>query len=113
MARLVTFDGLALPNGEIVDNYENIETIRKSEAGTDLGTVTRLLKLSVSMSIKCDGHTYESILKKAELTKGTLVYRGMTKTARLRLTGADFEKDSEQIEGAKGLWTIALSITEV
>lgn len=113
MANLITFGGLSIPNGEISESYENIENIQKSEAGTDIGTTTRLMKLSLGVELKCDGNFYKRLKRQALLTQGVLVYQGVEYDARLRITGAKFEKYSEMIEGAKGLWTVSISIIEV
>lgn len=110
---LINFDGLALPNGDIKESYDNVEHIAQSEAGTDLGTVTRLMKLTLKLKIKCDGHLYSKIKQKAVLTSGRLQYRGLDTTARLRLESTAFEKYSELIDGADGLWTVSLVISEV
>ena len=113
MANLITFDGLSIPNGEITENFENIENIQKSEAATDTGTVTRLCKLTLNVTSKLNGVQYEAIKQKSMLTTGLLEYRGETKRARLRISNAKFEKYSEEIEGIDGLWTISYSIIEV
>lgn len=108
----IKFDDLEI-YGEISDNYENIENIQKSEAGTDVGTVTRLLKLSLNISTKCNGLQYEALKNKAQMLSGNLEYKGETKRARLRIGSANFEKYSDKIEGINGLWTVSLSIIEV
>ena len=113
MANLIQFDGLSLPNGEIQEAFVDIENIAESEAGTSIGTVTKLQKLVLNISIKCDGHLYERIKAKGRMTEGILSYKGVNKKARLRVSGADFEKYSEEINGANGLWTVSFTISEV
>lgn len=113
MANLITFDGLSIPNGEIKEEFTNIENVQRSEAGTDIGTVTRLLKLNLDIVSRLNGVQFEAIKEKASLTTGLLEYRGETKRARLRISNAKFERYSEEIEGIDGLWTISYSITEV
>lgn len=110
---LITFDGLSLPNGEISDNFENIENIQKSEEGSDLGTVTRLLKLTINNTIKCDGHFYELLKQKGSIPSALATYKGRTFEARLRLATGALEKYSEDVPGTDGLYTVSLSIIEV
>lgn len=110
---LIIFDGLSLPNGEISDNFENIENIQMSEAGGDIGTVTRLEKLTIDDTIKCDGHLYEEIKQKGLIPSAMCTYKGRTFEARLRLESGALEKFSENIPGTEGLYTVALSIIEV
>lgn len=110
---LIIFDGLSLPNGEISDNFENIENIQMSEAGGDIGTVTRLEKLTIDDTIKCDGHLYEEIKQKGLIPSAMCTYKGRTFEARLRLETGAMEKFSENIPGTDGLYTVALSIIEV
>lgn len=109
---LITFDGLSLPNGEIKPSYKTIETIRESEDGHDIGTVTRANKLTLNCSIKCDGHLESQIRAKGAKDKGLCTYRGRTFEARLRVSDTPYEKYSEQIVGADGLWTVNFSIIE-
>lgn len=110
---LITFDGLSLPNGEISDNYENIEKINKAESGRDIGTVTLLEKLTINDTIKCDGNFYEELRKKGLIPSAMATYRGRTFEARLRIGTAALEKYSEEIAGTEGLWTVSLVIIEV
>ena len=110
---LIKFDGLTIPFGELGDNFENIENIQRSEAGSDLGTVTRLQKLTISDSIKCDGHFYKLLQEKGKLLSGICVYKNREFEARLRVSTGGLEKYSEDIPGAEGLWTVAVSIIEV
>lgn len=113
MAReLIIFDGLAIPNGDISESFSNIENISQSEAGTDIGNVVRLQKLTLTVTLKSDGILKEQVLAKGRLTSGLLEYRNRKVNARLRVSASNFERDSEKIEGIDGLWTTSFEIVE-
>lgn len=109
---LIIFDGLPIPNGDIDPGFENIETVNKSEAATDLGNVVRLQKISLAVTLKSDGHLMELVMAKGRKKSGILQYRGRSVKARLRVTGQHFERDSEKLAGVDGLWTTSFTITE-
>lgn len=113
MARLITFDGLSIPNGEITESLENIENIFQAEAGNDLGNTVWLGKLTLNVTLKCDGHMKELIEAKGRKTKGVLEYKGKRVNARLRVSGSAFEKHSEKIIGTDGLWTMTFAIVQM
>lgn len=112
MPNLITFDGLSLPNGSIKPSYNNIEKISQSEAGNDIGIVTRLLKLTLDCSIKCDGHLLSKILAKGSLVDGICTYQGRSFRARLRVKDNPYQEYSDKIVGAGCLWTVSFSIIE-
>ena len=112
MANLITYDGLSLPNGTIKPTLRTIENISESEAGTDIGTVVRFNKLTLSCSVVCSGYMKDKILEKSEMIDGMCTFNGRTFRARLRISDYPYIEDSDQIEEVGCLWTVNFSIIE-
>lgn len=113
MRRLIQFDGLLIPNGDISESLDNIENIFQAEAGNDIGNVVWLGKLTLSVTLRCDGHMKELIEAKGRKKDGILVYRNKSVKAMLRVSGSTFEKYSENVSGADGLWTMTFTIAQM
>lgn len=109
----IKLNGISIPNP--ISNsiaYENVETVNKSEAGTDLVNVSLLGKRSWSLSCNCSSHwkkIYEDIGK---LTQTTMELEGEEIIVRVRIESADLIQNSALVPNTDGLYTINMTISE-
>lgn len=109
------FNNVVIPNPvDFSESYDNIENTNQSEEGTDLVTIVRLQKLSLSCKFNCSSYWKGQLLSLASLSDATLVYHGTTYTnVRFRITGCDLVEDSEMVGNTDGLWEVSGVFTEV
>ncbi len=92
----------------------HIETIGTSEAGSDLGIVTRLNKPTYSYSFRVTSFWYEKLFAICSLAQGTLYINGDAgHVVRPRLQSKDLVKDSELTGGTDGLYDVSINFYEV
>lgn len=109
----ISINGETIPNPTIFKvDYVNDETIGKSEAGTDIGNVRRLLKGTYSFSFDSSSRGRDKIKAFCALAECQAVIQGKTMTGRLRLTGESMLKNSEYVANTDGLWTLTVKFIE-
>ena len=94
--------------------YSNNESISLSEAGTEIGVITRLQKKTFTVTWIVNSDYYEQIERRCLKATSTLVFgehSGMT--VRARITAANLIKGSEWIRRTDGLWSITVQFIEV
>lgn len=116
-----------------VDNPQNglklaiqtIETVQQSEAGTDLITVTRLKKRTLSFQAQCDAkmfYDYYNPYGRFYIGAGLKNVQfpgdpeGEVHLSRVRIKNASWVYDSERTStygGVKGCWQVDIEIIEV
>lgn len=94
------------------ETYDTIENVNQSEAGTDLCTLIRANKLTVSITNNVNTDQKDSlILLAAEPTVSVSVNGGTTKTMRMRGLSASRVRYSEK--NVSDLWICRYTLTEV
>ena len=109
----ITIGSTTLPNPvDFSISYENNETENKSEAGTALVSVTRLLRRNISFTCQVTSIWRDQLLTLAGQNSTTLTLLGTTYNGRLRLTGEQLAQGSELCSLSNGLWTMQLTFIE-
>ena len=123
---MITIDGIAIPNPQdITVNFQTLENVQQSEAGTDLITVIRMKKRTISFTAKCDSQMFYDYYD----PNGSLYVGGglkavhfpgdpdtTTSLARVRIRSAKLVYNSEDVDSymtMKGLWEVGIEIIEV
>lgn len=110
----LTLNGVSLPNPDNWQiKYNHIESVKQSEAGDDLGIVTRLNKRTFSASFNSTSYGADKLKQICSLTTCTLVYRGESITVRPRLNVDKLQSGSEYLSNTDGLFVVSLTLTEV
>lgn len=105
---------VAIPPATYSDHFEEIETVNKSEAGTDLTNVTRLDKMVIDLSWE---GIYSDFL--AQITEWcqsdtvTVTFMGVTFEARARGLKRSMAKKSYLYSRSDGIWNASFTLTEV
>lgn len=113
---IVTFNGTAceITPVSVEYSFEEIETVMKTEAGTDIASVTRLDKHVFKFgweNVPSDFlDTLEAYAQAATVSVG---WRGSAYTCRIRGFSPKMVSRSEAYGGSDGLWNISLTATEV
>ena len=108
------FNDVFIPNPESMSvDYENIENVAQSEAGTDLAIVSRLQKRTFTCSFQCTSAWLDKFRTMCGLTSGTLTYLGESITAMARISNAALQPYSEHASRTNGLWVVTVTFTEV
>lgn len=113
---IISFNGTActIPPRSVEYEFEEIENTMKSEAGTDMTSVTRLNKHRFKFSWEGVTSSFLDTLEGyAKLATVTLGWRGISYTVRVRDFQPKMISRSEVYDGSDGLWNISLSATEV
>ena len=109
----ITIGSTTLPNPvDFSITYENDEVENKSEAGTALVSVTRLLRRKISFTCQVTDTWRSQLLTLAGQNSTTLTLLSVSYNGRLRLTGENLEKNSETCPMSNGLWTMQLTFIE-
>jgi len=109
----ISINGETIPNPAALKiSYTNEESIGKAEAGTDIGTVRRLLKRTFAFSFDSSSRGRAKIKTFCALAECQAVIQGETMTGRLRLTGESMLKNSEYVANTDGLWTLTVNFIE-
>lgn len=101
------------------ENYEVVEAVNQSEAGTDIVAVTRTGKLSISLEYKCTSFWLKKFVNYAdedtiEVKKYAATESGYeTYTMRMRKLKVNFEENSENVATSDGLWTVTFTLEEI
>lgn len=114
LGKYLKIENVVIPNPEDLSiSYSNTETIKQSEAATDIGIVTRLMKRTFSFSFQCSSFWRDKLKSYCALSQTTLTYNGEAITGRLRLSSEKLLKNSEYCDRTDGLWTLSVSFIEL
>lgn len=100
------------------EDYDTIEEVNTSEAGTDIVDVSRYNKLSVSCSIGCLSTMAKQLMIFSEMPYFTLrKYDILTEaykeyTVRMRDFKVDRIEQSESVAISNGLWKVSFKLEE-
>lgn len=109
----ISINNVPIPNP--VSNgisFENIETIKKSEDGHDVGEVTRLMKATFTFSFQCTSGGRDKIFQYCSMAEVTVTFDGVNYVGRLRCKSSNMVKDSEYNARTNGLWVLSVTFTE-
>lgn len=84
---------------DMTENYDNLETVNESEAGTDLIVEKRLGKLTANMTFQVSRLWRDRIITDCNLTSSIVYIDGVRKTGRLRLIDSHLEPESVNTDG--------------
>lgn len=105
---------MPIPSTPPTIKYTNNESISLSEAGTEIGTITRLEKKVIQMTWILGSDWYEQIERKCLISLSSIVMGTHSAlTVRARLLSANLLKKSEWLSRTDGLWSITVQFTEV
>lgn len=108
------FNNVSLPNPTAFEiSFQNIETIKQSVAGTDMGIVTRLQKRTFKGSWNVSSTWLNQFKSLCALSTATLKYQNEDITCRARIASQKLASNSEYAARTDGLWTISVTFTEV
>lgn len=110
----LTFENVTLPNPTaLAVSDQNLETVKVSVSGHDLGITTRLQKRTFAATFQVTSTWLDKLIALCNLTNGTLVFRGESITCRARMGGYNLAQDSEHADRTDGLWTVNINFLEV
>lgn len=110
----LTYNSTALPNpDQMTIDYENVENVVRSEAGTDMAIVTRLQKRIFTCTFNVTSAWLATIKAICATTSGTLGWNGETFTVMARISNASLQPYSEHLARTNGLYVITVTFTEV
>lgn len=116
MAFSLSFGGVvcAVPPRSLDISIDEVETVQKSEAGTDLSYVTRLNKHVFKIGWKGVDSAFVSSLETLAAQTTTVVnFCGTNYTCRIRKFSPKFVPYSEGVSGTNGMWDVSITATEV
>lgn len=110
----LTFENVTLPNpAQMSISLQNLETVKVSVSGHDLGITTRLNKRTFAATFNVTSTWLDQLIALCSLTSGALVYRGESITCRARMGGYNLVQDSENAARTDGLWSVTINFLEV
>lgn len=103
----ITLNGMVIPNPKTFKiSYQNMESVKTSEVGTDIVLITRLQKRTFDMQFQTTTFWGEKLREMAaRTTEISMDFRGETIPGRFRFKDQALENGSEFISGTDGLWT--------
>lgn len=108
------FNNVYIPNPESMTvDYENLENVAYTEAGTSIGIVTRLQKRTFSCTFNCTSTWLSNFKSMCGLNSGTLLWLGESIEAMARISNAALQPYSEHASRTDGLWVVTVTFTEV
>jgi hypothetical protein len=113
----ITLDGERIPfPDKITENYEVIENVYQTEAGTDQIAVTRAEKLTLGLSFSLSSAWAQKmrVLAKKNSLTAVIDEAGETKTRTMRIRDykSDMVENSRYTPGTSGLWNVSFSLIE-
>lgn len=113
LGKYIEIDGVKYPNPTATSiAYENNEKINKSEAGTDLVTAVRLLKINITFTFQVSSFWKKKILTDCQKLGVLLNFGGNPYNGRLRCTADVLAPNSEDSSGTDGYWTLTVVFSE-
>ncbi len=105
---------MPIPSTPPTIRYSNNESISLSEAGTEIGVVTRLQKKVFTVTWVLNSDWKDLIEEKCMKATSTLQFGEYSPMkVRARLTACNLLKRSEYLERTDGLWSMSVTFTEV
>ena len=111
------------PQGGFKLGFQTLETVQQSEAGTDMITVLRMKKRTLSFQAQCNAKMFYDYIDPsgkfyvgAGLRKVVYPDSGTAALSRVRIKNASWVYDSERtcsFGSIKGCWQVDIEITEV
>lgn len=112
LGKFIAINGATFPNpnpGTFSDNFEPLENIFTTEAGTKISNIVRLDRYSWSAEFNCTSRMRERIAQLVKTPEVTCTIAGQEYTGSLRLDGANtLVANSDKAQGTNGLWIIKL-----
>lgn len=103
-----------LPPTSMSISYSNNERILLSEAGTEVGVITRLQKQVVNCVWQCTSTLKNDILQKCAVPKTTVqIGTSPVFNARARVQSCQLVDGSIYADRTDGLWVVNVQFTEV
>lgn len=117
MINTIQINGIAFPFPvKMAMDYDTIETVNTTEAGTDSVILTRANKMELSMEFQLTSTKYAQLKHYADLLSVavTMTEAGVvtTKTMRVRDLKATYVDNSRYTEGTAGLWRVSCKFIE-
>ncbi len=117
MINSITLDGELLPFPKSMDmDYDVVENVYKTEAGTDQVGMTRSEKLTVSLSFDLSSSWVRKMreLSLRQELNAVIDEAGVEKERRVRIRNfkASLVEDSRRTEGTAGLWSVSFDLIE-
>lgn len=111
----LTFNSEALPWAKKNSvKLSHVETVAKTEAGTDVAIVTRLNQPTYSYSFTVTSAWRDKLLTIGNYAQGTLSINGDAgHTVRPRIQSIDLVQNSELTEGTDGLYNVSMTFYEI
>lgn len=116
----IKINNVAIPfSGSMTENYDTIETVNTSEAGTDIVQVTRLGKLTLSISYKIlsdwiatfENWAFDNTYKTVSIFDfGTGAYK--ERQMRMRNYNKKLVKYSQDLTVTTGIWEVSFDLIE-
>ncbi|MBR5299111.1 MAG: hypothetical protein IKU36_02545 [Bacteroidales bacterium] len=100
------------------ESYSIVEATSTSEAGTDLVSVTRQNKLTVSASFQVTSRWYHKLYELSQMASLTLTKydplanTSTNRTVRMRDFSAELQQHSESVPDTTGVWSVSFSLIE-
>ena len=116
----IKINSTAIPfSGSMKENYDTIETVNTSEAGTDIVQTQRLGKLTLKITYKLlsswiatlEGWAFDNTYKTVSIydfTTGAYKERQM----RMRNYSKNLVKHSEDLTATTGIWEVSFDLIE-
>ena len=109
----ITLNGQKIPNPTGVSvSYTNIENVKQSEAGTDVGNVIKLTKRTINFSFSSTSRGRDKIKAYCRMSQITLTFNGEPMVGRLRIKSSNMVEGSEYAARTDGLWKLSVSFME-
>ena len=110
----LSINGTAIPNPVDFDiDFEAIENVLTSEAGTDLVNVVRLNKRTFSGTWNLSSNWLGQFQSFANSRLVTLTYLGVDYSCRARGFSAKLVENSARTHGTDGLWEVSLDFIQI
>lgn len=108
------YNDLVLPPPTSFDiNFDNVENINNSEAGTKIGTVTALGLRVINVGWQVSSFWLNKLLAIGRTTEGYLTFNNDRIKVTARLGAAGLVENSELTPNTNGLYSISMTFTEV
>lgn len=105
---------MPVPSTPPTIRYTNNESISLSEAGTEIGVVTRLMKKTITVTWRLNSEWKNKIEEKCKNPTSQLIFGEYPEmTVRARITACQLAAQSEYAQRTMGLWSISVTFTEV
>lgn len=113
----ITLNGEKIPFPQkISEKYETIENVYQTEAGTDSVVVTRVEKLTLTLSFQLSSAWAQKmrVLAKTQNLTAVIDEAGevKTRTMRIRNYKSDLVENSRLTSGTSGLWDVSFDLIE-